>query len=143
MIDKDKSLTEKKGNIFKRFFTFIKSLFKKEKNTALPENEIKEDSNEEVKIVEEVNIDHEPIDKAQVEENYQKLKEKFFEKYNQYKKDEIPVSSLSDKELLMADSILKEETNIAKEKADKELSINQELTQQIESLNKQVKINQE
>lgn len=147
MIEKDKSLTEKKENIFKRLFSFIKSLFNKDHLKSLPENDAKiEESSEE--LLETSRFDYEEeqtphLDKEEAEEKYKKIKEKFFERYNQFKKDEIKVTDLTDRELLMTEELLDEEVEYLREESNKQEYRNYTLTEKIAALEKQIKLNNE
>ena len=149
MIEKDKSLIENKENIFRRILRKIKKLFKKENLSELPINEAKEDL-ETIDFSKYVNIEKKdeqvnetikPSIHQEVEEKYQEIKDRFFEKYNQYKKGEVSSKEMSSRELFMANKMLEEEVEMNKANSINETRNLNELNEKIANLEKRVNAN--
>lgn len=144
MIEEDKSLVEKKENIFKRIINKIKALFNKKENLSeLPQNEAKE----EIEIIDFDKFENPKLNEVsnaipqEAEDKYNEIKARFFEKYNSYKKGELSSKSLSARELLMANSMLEKELEINKEESIKNTRELNELEEEISVLEKKVNIN--
>lgn len=149
MIEKDKSLIENKENIFRRILRKIKKILKKENLSELPINEAKEDLetidfSKYVSIEkkdEQVNETIKPSIHQEVEEKYQEIKDRFFEKYNQYKKGEVSSKEMSSRELFMANKMLEEEVEMNKANSINETRNINELNEKIANLEKRVNAN--
>ena len=89
------------------------------------------------------NCSQRDIKSSDAETPYKKIKEKFFERYNQFKKDEIKVTDLTDRELLMTEELLDEEVEYLREESNKQEYRNYTLTEKIAALEKQIKLNNE
>ena len=146
MIEKDKSLIENKENIFKKIIKSIKKLFEKENLSELPINDAKEDlenidfskyENENLHTNESIK----PTINPKAEEKYKEIKDRFFEKYNQYKKGEVSSKELSSKELFMANKMLEEELEMNKTSSINETRKLNELNEKISNLEKRVNAN--
>ena len=71
------------------------------------------------------------------EKNLKEEKEKFFERYNAYKRGLLSIKELTNDEVILAQIMLKEEFGRAKEKADNLTIENGTLEEEIKNIKKQ------
>lgn len=111
----DKRLVEYKGNIFVKFFRWVKSLFVKE-----TDSEKNQDNNITTQVI--------------------KDKEYFFKVYNDAKNGKIDIDNLSQEEIIMLNKLLDEEISIKQDKLKSIKSNNAQLEKEIEEMEKENKV---
>lgn len=137
MIDKNRSLIKLEKSIFRKFFDYIRNIFKKRKykkieNFSIDEKKFEDSESEQVLEVLEKNSD--TTNESIVE------RERFFQLYFNVKSGKINMKDLSVSDLIKFNSLIKEEVELKKQNINKQKKLMKSLSEEIKELKNENKI---